>query len=269
MPSSLPYIEALSELAQTGAPFVAVTMVEATGSTPQDAGARMLVDVTGLVHGTVGGGKVEFRAIEFAQGMLADDQQNRTVVDWNLQRDIGMTCGGLVKLYFEVYNRDDWNIVIFGAGHVAQALVKVLSMLDCRVTCVDTRKEWLEKMDDHQQLTKICSDDLTVQAATIKDDDYVLCMTMGHSTDRPVLSTMFLAGISPAYLGVIGSKSKRGALVRELKSDGIAAEKAESFICPMGLPIGTNQTGEIAISIAAQLLQRRDELATKTAAEPN
>ena len=269
MPSSLPYIEALSELAQTGAPFVAVTMVEATGSTPQDAGARMLVDVTGLVHGTVGGGKVEFRAIEFAKEMLADDQQNRTVVDWNLQRDIGMTCGGLVKLYFEVYNRDDWNIVIFGAGHVAQALVKVLSMLDCRVTCVDTRKEWLEKMDDHQQLTKICSDDLTEQAAMIKDDDYVLCMTMGHSTDRPVLSTMFLAGISPAYLGVIGSKSKRGALVRELKSDGIAAEKAESFMCPMGLPIGTNQTGEIAISIAAQLLQRRDELATKTAAEPN
>jgi len=62
---------------------------------------------------------------------------------------------------------------------------------------------------------------------------------------------------------VIGSKSKRGALVRELKSDGIAAEQAESFICPMGLPIGTNQTGEIAISIAAQLLQRRDELAAK------
>ena len=44
MPSSLPYIEALSELAKTGAPFVAVTMIEATGSTPQDAGARMLVD---------------------------------------------------------------------------------------------------------------------------------------------------------------------------------------------------------------------------------
>ena len=69
-------------------------------------------------------------------------------------------------------------------------------------------------------------------------------------------------GITPAYLGVIGSKSKRGALIRELKSDGITPEKAESFTCPMGLPIGTNQTGEIAVSIVAQLLQRRDELAT-------
>ena len=57
--------------------------------------------------------------------MLNDASQNRSVVDWNLQRDIGMTCGGLVKLFFEVYNRNDWHVVVFGAGHVAQALVKV------------------------------------------------------------------------------------------------------------------------------------------------
>ena len=120
--NSLSYIEALSELAATKRPFVSVTMVEATGSTPQDAGSKMLVDASGRVHGTVGGGKVEHRAIEFAKEMLSDVDRSREIVDWNLQRDIGMTCGGLVKLFFEVYNRDDWHIVIFGAGHVAQAL---------------------------------------------------------------------------------------------------------------------------------------------------
>ena len=133
MPSSLPYIEALSELAKTGAPFVAVTMIEATGSTPQDAGARMLVDAGGLIYGTVGGGKVEHRAIEFAKAMLNDASQNRSIVDWNLQRDIGMTCGGLVKLFFEVYNRNDWHIVVFGAGHVAQAIVNGAD--DARLSC--------------------------------------------------------------------------------------------------------------------------------------
>ena len=223
----------------------------------------MLVDQNGLVHGTVGGGKVEFRAIESAKEMLADPKLNRQVVDWNLQRDIGMTCGGLVKLFFEVYNRDDWSIVVFGAGHVAQALVGILLTLDCRVTCIDTRPEWLDKLDDHQQLKKICSEDLTKEAASLTENDYVLCMTMGHATDRPVLKTIFSGGIEPAYLGVIGSKSKRGALVRELKAEGIPAEVADGFVCPMGLPIGTNQTGEIAISIAAQLIQRRDELARR------
>ncbi len=258
MPNPLPYIEALSELAGKSSPFVSVTLVEATGSTPQDAGAKLLVDATGRVHGTVGGGKVEHHAIEHANQMLGDANRNREIVDWNLQRDIGMTCGGLVKLFFEVYNRNDWHVVVFGAGHVAQALVKLLLTLDCRVTCFDTRSEWIDRMPDHDRLRKICTDDLAANAEQLTSDDYVICMTMGHSTDRPILARIFSKGIQPTYLGVIGSKSKRGALIRELKEDGVSPEDAEGFLCPIGLPIGSNQPAEIAISIAAQLIQHRD-----------
>lgn len=257
MKNDFTHIEALSKLAHTGVSFVVVTMVEATGSTPQDPGTRMLVCESGLVHGTVGGGKVEHAAIQHARAMLSDVTKNRDLVDWNLQRDIGMTCGGLVKLFFEVYNRNDWHIVVFGAGHVSQALVRLLLTLDCRVTCLDSRSPWLDKLEDDQRLTKICTHDLTEFAATISNSDYVICMTMGHSTDRPVLSTIFKNGIEPAYLGVIGSKSKRGALIRELKADGIDADTAGKFLCPMGLPIGSNQPAEIAISIVAQLLEVR------------
>lgn len=260
MSESATHIQALSQLAETKKVFVSVTLIEVRGSTPQDAGSKMLVDATGLVHGTVGGGKIEFRAIEFAQSMIDDAEKNREIVDWNLQRDIGMTCGGLVKLYFEVYNRINWHVVVFGAGHVAQALVSLLLTLQCRVTCIDSRKEWLDKLPVHPQLDRVCSDDLTQDAAKLSSDDFVICMTMGHSTDRPVLRTIFEKKISPVYLGVIGSKSKRGALLRELKSDGIAAETAEQFLCPVGLPIGSNQPAEIAISIVAQLIETRDRI---------
>ncbi len=263
MKNDLTHIEALSKIARTGAAFVVVTMVESTGSTPQDPGTRMLVDQTGLVHGTVGGGKVEHAAIEHAKTMLSDATNNRQLIDWNLQRDIGMTCGGLVKLFFEVYNRNDWHIVVFGAGHVAQALVRLLLTLDCRVTCLDSRSQWLDKMDDDERLRKICAEDLRQFASSLNNSDYVICMTMGHSTDRPVLSTIFKSGIQPAYLGVIGSKSKRGALLRELKSEGIDEETANGFQCPMGLPIGSNQPAEIAISIVAELLQVRDARLTQ------
>ena len=252
------YIEALSELAANSRPFVSVTMVEATGSTPQDAGSKMLVDASGRVHGTVGGGKVEHHAIEFAKQMLDDASRNRQIVDWNLQRDIGMTCGGLVKLFFEVYNRDDWRIVIFGAGHVAQALVTVLLTLNCRVECFDSRQEWIDRLPEHDRLNKVCVDDLSAEARKLKSEDYVICMTMGHATDRPILATIFRERIEPTYLGVIGSKSKRGALARELKEDGISPEDAQKFLCPIGLPIGSNQPAEIAISIAAQLIEDRD-----------
>ena len=134
-------------------PFVSVTLVEAVGSTPQDTGTKMLVDDSGLVFGTVGGGKVENQAIQFAQQMLADgDAPTCQLVEWNLQRDVGMTCGGVVKLYFEAYNFRDWRIVIFGAGHVAQALVRCLLEMECQVVCVDQRAEWLAKLPQAAKL---------------------------------------------------------------------------------------------------------------------
>ncbi|TWT80335.1 XdhC and CoxI family protein [Planctomycetes bacterium CA13] len=218
----------------------------------------MLVDETGLIHGTVGGGKVEHRAIEFAKSMIDDVSRNRQIVDWHLKRDIGMTCGGLVKLFFEVYNRRDWHIVVFGAGHVAQSLIQLLLTLDCRVTCLDPRQEWIDKIENQKRLTKICTPKLSQYAENLSSKDFVVCMTMGHSTDRPVLECIFKNNIQPAYLGVIGSKSKKAAIVRELKEGGIDADLASQFICPMGLPIGSNQPAEIAISIVAQMLEQRD-----------
>ena len=176
-----------------------------------------------------------------------------------MQRDIGMTCGGWVKLFFEVFNRDDWHVVVFGAGHVSQALVKVLLTLSCRVTCVDPRPEWMGKITDDVRLKKICTDDMASVAADLSPQDYVICMTMGHSTDRPVLKAFFENVSDPVYVGAIGSKSKRGVLVRELKSDGIEESLVEQLICPIGLRIGSNQPAEIAISIAAQLVQHHGE----------
>jgi xanthine dehydrogenase accessory factor len=255
------YIEKLAELAQHGSPFVAVTLVDAVGSTPQDAGSKMLVDADGLVFGTVGGGRVEHQAMEHAQKILASsepDCASTDLVEWNLQKDVGMTCGGFVRLFFESINHQTWNIVIFGAGHVAGAVVACLDMLDCRITCIDPRQEWLDRIPDSPKLTKLCTDDMPAQVANLNDGDYVLCMTMGHKTDRPILAAIFRDEREFAYLGVIGSQAKRKVLCRELIEAGLPADEVEQFECPIGLDIGTNQPGEIAVSVVAQLIQRRD-----------
>ncbi len=255
------FVERLAELARTGAPFVSVTMVDAVGSTPQDTGSKMLVTAAGLSSGTVGGGKVEFKAIQHAQAMLADTSHAAPVhqlVDWNLQRDVGMTCGGVVKLFFETYNHSDWQVVIFGAGHVAGAIANSLGQINCHTRCIDSRSEWLAKIPDRERLTKIHTDDLPGQVASLPSDAFVLSITMGHGTDRPVLAEIFRQGRKFPYLGVIGSRAKRGVLVRELIDEGIPREQAEAFHCPIGLPLGTNEPGEIAISVVAELIQERD-----------
>lgn len=256
------FIEKLAELSKGGAPFVSVTLVEAVGSTPSDTGTKMLVDSSGLVFGTVGGGRVENQAVQFAQRMLTEKESPTTqLVEWNLQTDVGMTCGGAVKLFFEAFNHRQWQIVIFGAGHVAQALVRCLLETECHVVCVDGRQDWLIRLPQSGKLTKVQLDNLPDYVAKLSDDDFVVCMTMGHRTDKPVLEEIFRQGRQPAYLGVIGSAAKRKVLVRELTESGIAADTAERFRCPIGLDLGTNQPGEIAVSIAAELIQTRDAVA--------
>jgi xanthine dehydrogenase accessory factor len=261
MPAQHGFVERLAELSASGAPFVCVTLVEAVGSTPQDAGSKMLVTGDGLETGTVGGGRIEHKAIEHARAMLAGSSQETPttkLVEWNLKRDVGMTCGGTVKLFFETYNHTDWRIVVFGAGHVAAAVVECLGQLDCHVTCIDPRAEWLSKIRDRPRLRKIRCDDPRTLVAELPNDAFVVCMTMGHATDRPVLEEIFRQGREFPFLGVIGSRAKRAVLLKELADAGITEGKVDAFYCPIGLDIGTNQPGEIAVSIVAQLIQQRD-----------
>jgi xanthine dehydrogenase accessory factor len=256
------YIPRYTELSDSGTPFVSVTMVEAVGSTPQDAGSKMLVTADGHFYGTVGGGRVEAKAINHALSMLKNESSGAShtdFVDWNLRKDVGMTCGGTVKLYFEASNHRLWQVVIFGAGHVTQSLVRLLATLPCRITCIDPRPDWLAKLPVSPNIETIVTDDPPDHVASLPDDAFVICMTRGHKSDLPVLVEIFKQARTFPYLGVIGSKSKAAVLRRELTEAGIAGEQ-QVFHCPLGLSIGTNHPGEIAVSIAAQLLEARGSL---------
>ena len=127
-------LQVMGRLEETGDAFVCVTLADARGSVPQEPGAKMLVTGEGRACGTIGGGRVEEAAIKHARELLADSSEiSCELIEWNLQRDIGMTCGGVVKFFFEVFRPCSWPIAIFGAGHVAQALVRILASLSCRV----------------------------------------------------------------------------------------------------------------------------------------
>ena len=249
----------LAQLLSEGGAFICITVVDAIGSTPGGIGSRLLVTEDGPVAGTVGGGRLEARALVEAQAMLAGAAERR-FFDWSLQKDIGMTCGGRVKIYFEMYNRSLWDIRIFGAGHVAQALVRVLFTLNCRVHCYDTRPEWLARLPDNGRLVRVSSLDLSREVCGIPEHAFVLLMTMGHATDLPILEEL-LRDRSQAYVGVIGSRSKRAVLHRELLGRGVSEDVVENFYCPIGLRVGSNDPAEIAVSVTAQLIAERDRIA--------
>jgi xanthine dehydrogenase accessory factor len=252
------FFEALSEGMADGTPLVTVTVVDTMGSVPQDPGAKMIVTGEGLRFGTVGGGKIETKAIAEAQRMLRGEIADKTrFVSWNLNKDVGMTCGGIVKLYFEAYNVARWDIVVFGAGHIAQALTSILIHLDCRVTCIDPRQEWIDRLPKSPKLTPIRTDDMPSMVKSLPAGAFVVLMTMGHTTDKPILIEILRTREFP-YLGVIGSHSKAVVLRRDVAEAGLPKEKEQAFFCPVGLEIGTNHPYEIAVSIVGQMISVRD-----------
>jgi len=261
------FYERLVALERAGEAFVLVTLVDALGSTPQDAGAKMLVTAVGLYHGTVGGGRVEAAALKLAAELLAAGEDKPRFVSWTLKGDVGMTCGGSVKFYLEPHpaGGSGWPIAIFGAGHVVQALVPVLLPLPCRLTVCDPRADWLAKLPHAANLRVLHHEEPAQLVPTLPDETFLLCMTRGHATDRPILHRALAERAFP-FIGVIGSDAKAAILRQEMIADGLAPARAAQFHCPVGLPFGSNHPHEIALSIAAQLLTERDRLAAaKTA----
>jgi xanthine dehydrogenase accessory factor len=239
---------------------VAVTIIGVRGSVPGQLGGKAVVTSEGMLTGNLGGGRVEAKAIVEAQRLLQEGCDDCIEHCWNLQTDVGMTCGGEMRFLFEpIPAQVSWHIVIFGAGHVVQALVANLTRLRCRVDVIDTRAEWLERLPAVENITTHLVANNTDGVKLVTEQSYVLSLSKGHMTDRPVLRDLLQKDFSVPYLGVIGSAAKRAVLLRELREDGVAEKNLKSIICPVGLPIGTNDPEEIAISIVAQLLEMRDD----------
>lgn len=252
-------IQEMERLQQEGTPYCVATIVDGRGSIPQVVGARAVFTKEGLVHGTVGGGSLEAMCQERSRALLGGDKAVKShFQQCNLQRDLGMTCGGEVALYFEVHRPElDWNIVIFGAGHVAQTLCRFLLELDCRVVCVDTRAEWLDRLPRSAKLEARLVADYREGVDRIAPGADVILMTMGHRSDVPILREIEKRKLDIAHLGLIGSDAKSKIVRKQLRDDGLPGTFVDTIICPIGEKFGNNTPPEIAVDIVSQLLKLR------------
>lgn len=251
----LTYFQASQQLIDHGTSFVVVTLISARGSVPQETGAKIIVTSDGRFYGTIGGGRVEMAAITLAQEILNEQKSvPPRLVTWNLQKDIGMSCGGECTFLFEHFKQNRWPIVIFGAGHVSQALIGILKTLNCQITCVDPRPEWIKGLSG---INAICHPSPKDLVKTFDPQSFFICLTMGHAYDLEILPEIYNHAPKAPYVGVIGSEVKGIRIKRELKELGVSDEFLEQLKVPMGLPLGSNEPPEIAISIAAQLLAIR------------
>lgn len=146
--------------------------------------------------------------------------------------------------------------IIFGGGHVARALVKVLSDIDFECIIIESREEFADEKFFTATSKIICAEYSRIDDyIEIGKKDYIIVMTHGHVYDFEVLEQVL--GKSPAYIGVMGSRRKVAAMNERLETMGFSQEEIASIHTPIGLSIGAVTPAEIAISIAAECIKVR------------
>lgn len=148
--------------------------------------------------------------------------------------------------------------VIFGGGHCGQALVPVLASVGFCVTVCDDRPDYADPSLFPAAERVVCGGypELCGRLG-LTPEDYVVVMTSGHAHDFEVEERALRAG--PAYVGVIGSRSKAAAVNAKLRERGVPERAIESVHTPIGLDIGAVTPAEIAVSIAAEMILVRAE----------
>jgi xanthine dehydrogenase accessory factor len=248
---------------------VVVTVIEARGSAPREAGTRMLVSLRDTA-GTVGGGHLELKAIERGREMLRDGELLPHTEHFPLGPALGQCCGGAVTLAYAPLDARaiaQWpiepprfHLQLYGAGHVGRAIVRALAPLNLVVDWIDEREEeFPSEFHEHggpwpQHIRKVCVDSVEAEVRTAPPGAYYLVLTHQHDLDLRI-STAILKRGDFGYFGLIGSKTKRARFIHRFEQRGIEPEHIGRMTCPIGVPgIDGKEPEVIAAAVVAQLL---------------
>lgn len=244
----------IAQLTAEGRAFVLATVVDVQGSTPQKPGAKLVVLPDGSTRGTVGGGAIEKQIIDASLELFAAPESTR-FVDTHLTHDLGMCCGGRMKVFLERHAAGA-RLWVFGAGHVGAELVSVAKRAGFWVCVVDEREKWAsrERFPEADELQVRPPAEYARELAG-GQGCYFCIATHDHPLDQSCVEALLPK--PAAYLGVIGSRRKAERFRQRLLAAGFSQEQLATLRSPMGLSIGALTPAEIAVSIVAELVQVR------------
>jgi len=246
------WLQAASELDAKAESYVMVTILGTAGSTPRASGTKMVVSKDNI-YATVGGGHLEFKVIEHARALIAQGHTCQAMENFQLGANLGQCCGGMVVVLFEAFIHDAMHLDVYGAGHVAQALIPILAQLPLRIRWIDSRAE-LFPAQIPANVEKIVDEQPVDQVASAKENNAFIILTHNHQLDFQLCQSILKRG-DALWLGVIGSDTKAKRFQYRLSQRGFSAQQIEQMICPVGLKEVTGKLPmEVAIAIAGQLI---------------
>lgn len=246
-------------------PAMLVSIVKVKGSTPRDPDAAMLV-TAGSFSGTIGGGQLEWIALKQARKLLAkktDEQPADVRRQIPLGPEIGQCCGGQVELRLQrlapavaeelehkARLEQRPKVQIHGAGHTGKALAKALSLLPFDITVVDGRKELLDGLSCRTIFSALPEQEVR----SAEPGTAFVILTHDHQQDFLLTGEALQRG-DAAYVGMIGSSTKRSVFTNWLEDNGYQRSLADNLTCPIGgTTIRDKRPEMIAALVAAELI---------------
>ena len=246
----------IARITAEGEEAALATVVGASGSTPREVGAKMLVRADGSIVGTIGGGSLEAQIIKQAVRAIKQGQSQR--LHFNLTAEggeLGMICGGDTEVFIEPILPSP-TLFIFGGGHISLPLAKIGKILGFKIAVMDDRAEFANPQR-FPEADQILAEDFSTAFSKLKINkaSYIVIVTRNHQYDELVLELAL--GTEPKYIGMIGSKTKNKAVFSHLLAKGIAQEQLNKVHAPIGLEILAQTPEEIAVSILAEIVKVR------------
>lgn len=239
---------------QGGSPVVTATVVHSALPVIQP-GDKMLVRSDGTRIGGVGGGDVERSVVQHCIDAIP-----RHAVETIRLTASGEIVGerhadAAVEVMIEVVEAPV-RLVVVGGGHIGRSLIRMGAEVGFSCTVIDDRPDYANRERFPEADHVICADfEPALAELPVDHNTYIVLVTRGHKQDETSLRC--LVGRPAAYLGMIGSKRRTGAVLQHLQDDGFDMDALARVRTPIGLDIGAETPEEIAVSILAEMIMTR------------
>jgi len=258
MTSDVDILTEARRVLENGKQLALCTVIEKKGSGPREVGTKLIVRENGATYGTIGGGALE-KALVDACTEAFGDGKGRTVT-FDMAGDgrqgtieTGLMCGGQMTVFIDIIEPDT-RLIIVGSGHVALALAQLAEIIGLGVTIIDDDAERAIEERFPMAESVITGDFASaLQELNVYPDDFVVIAHGEPEHDYIALTT--LAAKKPAYIGLLGSRTKVANLMQRLQTDGISAGELAILHAPAGVAIGAQTPEEIGISILAEVIR--------------
>ena len=245
----------ITKIRDEGGEAALATVISASGSTPREEGAKMLIRLDGSITGTIGGGSIELRVIKEAIEVIKRGKPKHLSYRLKEGEDLGMICGGDTEVFVEPIVSTP-TLFILGGGHISFSLARIGDLLGFKIVVVDDRPEYAttQRFPEADRVL-VTSYDKAFSELKVGKSGYVVIVTHGHKGDAASLEGAL--STEAKYIGMIGSKTKNISVYARLKANGITQQQLDRVHAPIGLRIRAQTPEEIAVSIMAEIIQVR------------